>query len=133
MKCLERNKQRFYFAPYLSEEPILDERGRRTGENRLIYGNPKLTKGNISSAEGETLIRQFGKDVPYDKVIAMDKALFDEYAVLWVDSVPDMNYDGTLKTNSKGEVLTPNDYIVKRVAKSKNSVLIAISKVNVRG
>lgn len=57
----------------------------------------------------------------------------NEYTVLWVDTVPLVDDSGALKLNGKGEVITPHDYIVKKVAKSLNSVSIAISKVNVRG
>ena len=40
---------------------------------------------------------------------------------------------GALVTNDDGEVITPHDYIVKKVAKSLNSVSVAISKVTVSG
>ncbi len=57
----------------------------------------------------------------------------DEYSVLWVDTTPELNEDGTLVVNEEGQVTTPYDYIVKKVAKSLNGVSIAISKVSVSG
>lgn len=62
-----------------------------------------------------------------------DAPPIDEYTVLWVDTVPTVDEDGVLAVNENGEILTPHDYIVKKVAKSLNSVSIAISKVNVSG
>ena len=90
---------------------------------------------NISAAKGETQTRQFGENESYDKVIVMDFITppIDEYSVLWVDTLPILNADGSLKVNDAGEVITPHDYVVKKVAKSLNSVSIAISKVTVSG
>ena len=66
-------------------------------------------------------------------VIDNDAPDIDEYTVLWVDTVPTVDEDGVLTVNENGEILTPHDYIVKKVAKSLNSVSIAISKVTVSG
>ena len=62
-----------------------------------------------------------------------DAPSIDEYTVLWVDTAPRVDETGALVTNDDGEVVTPHDYIVKKVAKSLNSVSIAISKVVVSG
>ena len=90
---------------------------------------------NISAAKGETQTRQFGENESYDKVIVMDGDAppIDEYAVLWVDRIPQLDDNGDLAVNEKGEVITPHDYIVKKVAKSLNVVSLAISKVSVSG
>ena len=79
--------------------------------------------------------RRRGSSVSYDKIIVMDFITppIDEYSVLWVDTLPILNADGSLKVNDAGEVITPHDYVVKKVAKSLNSVSIAISKVTVSG
>lgn len=134
MRCLNRNKRSFYYAPFVEKRPITDEYGNETTESEVVYGNPVSCKGNISAARGETAIRQFGEDEGYDRVIVLDKpdTPIDEYAVLWVDSTPELDGEGALATDDEGEVLTPWDYIVKKVARSLNSVSIAISKVNVR-
>ena len=62
-----------------------------------------------------------------------DAPPIDEYTILWIDTVPQVGEDGALITNEEGEVLTPHDYIVKKVARSLNSVSVAISKVTVSG
>lgn len=127
MRCMNRNKVKFYYALYEGREPILNEQGRKTGQYKVIHGNPIEEHANISAAKGETQTRQFGENESYDKVIVMDFITppIDEYSVLWVDTMPELN--------DAGEVITPHDYVVKKVAKSLNSVSIAISKVTVSG
>lgn len=126
MRCLARNKATFYYALFNGKEEIRDENGYLTGSYRLSYGKPIKARANISAAQGETNVRQFGENVPYDKVIVMDDSgvAIDEYAILWVDKLPVLNGDRT--TN------TPHDYVVKRVARSLNSISIAVAKVDVQ-
>ena len=126
MRCMARNKTAFYYALYEGQTEIIDEYGNATGEYTVRYGIPMRVHGNISAAQGEMQTRQFGDSENYDRVIVFDDpdTLIDEYAVLWVDSLPILKEDGSTDT--------PHDYIVKRVARSINSVSIAISKVRVR-
>ena len=133
MKCLERNKVRFFYSLYQGKEAITDDYGNITGEYELKYGNPIEYYANISAAKGETQTQQFGENEAYDKVIVMDKEAppIDEYSVLWIDSAPQLDEDGSLVTNVQGEIVTPHDYIVKKVAKSLNVVSLAICKVTV--
>lgn len=135
MRCMNRNKVKFFYSLYEGREPITDEYGNVTGEYDVKHGNPTEGYANISAAKGETKTRQFGESETYDKVIVMDNEVppIDEYSVLWVDTVPQLNEDGSLAVDEEGNVLTPHDYIVKKVAKSLNNVSIAISKVNVSG
>ena len=125
MRCLTRNKRHFYYALYQGKEPVKDASGNRTGETKITYSNPICFRANISAAKGESETMQFGDNLAYDKVIVFDKSFpsIDEFSILWVDTVPVIKPDGTTDT--------PNDYIVKKVAKSLNHVALAISKVNV--
>lgn len=134
MRCLHRNKVRFFYALYDKKEGIIDEYGNMTGEYAVTHGNPVEFYGNISAARGEMATCQFGENEAYDRILVLDNASpkIDEYTVLWIDTIPKLNKDGTLRKNSDGEVDTPYDYIVKKVARSLNSVSIAIRKVNVR-
>ena len=126
MRSMIRNKTAFYYALFDHKEEMLDEYGNKSGEYKIIYSKPRLHRDNISTEQGEIQSRQFGENVIYDRVIvSCDKNLpIDEYSILWVDTPPVINEDGS--TN------TPHDYIVKKVAKSLSVVSIAISKVNVR-
>lgn len=127
MKCMQRNKSRFFYALYDKKEPITDEYGNVTGEYDVTHGKPQEFFANISAAKGETQTRQFGENESYDKVIVMDNDAppIDEFTILWIDTMPEFD--------ESEEVITHHDYIVKKVARSLNSVSIAISKVNVSG
>lgn len=133
MKCMSRNKTKFFYALYEGKTPITDEYGNVTGEYDVQHGKPTEFYANISAAKGETQTRQFGENESYDKVIAMDNDSppIDEYSILWIDTTPELNEDGSLAVDSKGDVKTPHDYIVKKVARSLNGVSYAVSKVSV--
>ena len=126
MRCMVRNKATFYYALYTGQTEIVDEYGNATGQYSVTYGVPTKMLGNISAAQGEMQTRQFGESEIYDKVIVLDdvNAPIDEYSILWVDTLPLPNDDGSTDT--------PHDYVVKKVARSLNNVSIAISKVSVR-
>ena len=127
MRCMVRNKSKFYYASYIGETEIIDEYGNKTGEYEVSYGNPTVNFGNVSAAQGEMQSRQFGESESYDKVIVLDdrNAEIDEHSILWVDTLPHLNEDGSTDT--------PHDYTVKKVARSINGVSIAIRKVRVNG
>ena len=125
MRCMVRNKSKFYYASYKDQAEIIDEYGNATGEFEISYGNPIKCLGNVSAAQGEVQSRQFGESESYDKVIVLDdrNAPIDEHSILWVDTLPHLNEDGTTDT--------PHDYEVTRKALSLNSVSLAIRKVSV--
>lgn len=124
MRCLRRNKQAFYYAVIASSGIGYNEDGLETGGREITYTNPVYAKANISSAKNVDVVAVFGTELKYDKVLALEDAPFDENALLWIDTLPVLNDDGSTDT--------PPDYVVKRIAKSLNSVMIAVSKVNVR-
>lgn len=123
MKCLERNKTKFYYALFVESETLKDEYGNESGETRIKYSEPIFAKANISPAVGSSQVEQFGKDLKYDKVIVLDDVdcKIDENTVFFIDKPPQKDDDGNLIY----------DYIVKKISKSLNSVSIAISKVDV--
>lgn len=118
---MARNKTTFFYALYTGQTEIIDEHGNATGQYSVNYGSPTKALGNVSAAQGEMQTRQFGESESYDKVIVLDdvNTPINEYSILWVDTLP----------SSDGVV--PHDYVVKKVARSLNSVAIAISKVSV--
>lgn len=118
LRTLERNKQVIYYALYEDKKPVLDEYGNETGEYEILYTPPTLLKINVSAARGEYSTRQFGDTENYDKVLMTDdlSVPITETSILWIDSL---------------DTEKPHDYIVKKVAKSLNSVSIAVSKVSV--
>ena len=126
MRCMVRNQSKFYYALYIDSSEMIDEYDNGTGEYEVFHGKPTLARGNVSSARGEMQSRQFGESESYDKVIVLDNVNtpIDEYSILWVDTLPLLNSDGSTDT--------PHDYVVVRKAVSLNSVSLAIRKVAVR-
>lgn len=118
MRALERNKQTIYYANRTATEEVIDEYGNYTGEYNVSYGEPEIFKINISAARGEYSNRQFGEDTQYDKILLTNELNIPitESSILWIDNL-----------DTEGS----HDYIVKKIAKSLNSVSIAVSKVNV--
>lgn len=135
MRCMNINKSRVYYALYDTKEPMVDGYGNRTGQYAVKYHNPQELRANVSAAKGETSTLQFGDNEDYDRVIVLDApdTPLDEYSVFWIDTAPQLDRDGALLTDADGGILTPWDYIVKKVARSLNSVSIAVSKVHVNG
>ena len=125
MTTLRRNRRPFYYALYGGKVLLEDDYGYKTGETVDSYGNPVLCRGNIGIASGETTAQQFGGNESYDKIIVTEKLdlPIDEYSLLWVDTMPTLKQDGSTDT--------PHDYIVRKVAKSLNSVSYGITKVDV--
>lgn len=123
MKVMERNKRTFWYCLYDRKEPIVDEDGNETGEEQIVYKPAQSIRANISAASGSSQVEQFGNLAGYDKVIVLDdtSCLIDENTVLFIDKEPEYDEDGK----------PLYDYMVKRVAKSLNSVSVAATKVSV--
>lgn len=123
MKTMERNKSPFWYLLYDKKVPVMDDDGNETGDYRVIYKEAVQRKENISAATGSAQVEQFGNFISYDKVIVTDdlSCPIDENSVLFIDKEPEYDTDGN----------PLYDYIVKRVAKSLNSISYAVSKVNV--
>lgn len=123
MKIMERNKRTFHYCLYLGSVPITDGEGNETGEYKVGYDSPVVMRANISAATGYAQAEQFGNSITYDKVIVTDdlSCPINEHTVLFIDKEPEHDKDGNPLF----------DYTVHRVAKSLNSIAIAISKVTV--
>lgn len=118
MRLLNRNKKSFYYSVYHSTVTV-DEDGNPS-EPQITFDDPVLAYGNISAANGQAQIDAFGNVDSYDRVIMTDDMSIpvNVNSIMWID---------TAETPTIGN----HDYIVKRVAKSLNSVSIAVKKVNV--
>lgn len=118
MIALKRNKVKFYYAPFVERQ-----RSEKGYGFISVYGEAVAEFGNISPATGNTSVEQFGNNVDYDKVIVLENpnTPIDENSILFLEIEPQKNTDGDYIY----------DYVVKKVARSINSVSIAVSKVNV--
>lgn len=123
MKTMERNKRCFWYLLFDRKVAITDEWGNESGEHIVLYKDAVKMNANVSAATGASQVEQFGSFISYDKVIVVDdpSCPIDENTVLFIDKEPEYAEDGT----------PMYDYIVKRVAKSLNSISIAVSKVMV--
>ena len=125
MRALERNKQKIYYANYTGRSEITDENGLYTGEYELTYTNPIEAKVNVSASRGEADIDLFGTDINYTNTIVSDTDLgIDEHSLLWVGK-------DVYISSSTTSTITPHNYVVVSVAKSLNSTVYAIRKVDV--
>lgn len=118
-----RNDRPFYYCLYSDKVPLEDEYGNETGENQVVYSEPVKMYANISPATGVAQTEQFGNLENYDKVIVTRdmECPIDENSVLFIDKEPEHSLDGD----------PIYDYTVRRIAKSLNSISIAVRKVNV--
>ena len=121
MRTMERNKSSYWYLLYDRKEA--DEEGNETGDTRVVYKEAVKRRDNVSAATGTAQVEQFGNFISYDKVIVTDdlSCPIDENTVLFIDKEPEYDDDGN----------PLYDYIVKRVAKSLNSISYAVSKVTV--
>lgn len=117
---MNRNKQTVYYSLFDKKEEIKDENGLFTGAYKIVYKTPVKMAANVSAATGSAQAELFGANISYDKVIVIDDTMcpIDENTVLCVDSAPEYDSSGNLIF----------DYVVKRVAKSLNSISYAISR-----
>lgn len=118
MRSLLRNQQPVFYKLYKGQEEILDGFGNPTGSYLPIYSNLKSAMLCVSPNKGSSEVEQFGSLEDYDRTAttADTSCEIDEDSVLWVDGA---DTDG------------PYNYIVKLRAVWKNSVQLAIKRVEV--
>jgi hypothetical protein len=123
MRIMERNKKTIWFCLYDHTEPIVDEYGNETSGEAVVYRSAEEFRANVSAASGAAQLEQFGNLAGYDKVIVTDDTdcPINENTVLFIDKEPEYDEDGK----------PLYDYVVKRVAKSRNFTSIAVAKVSV--
>lgn len=122
MKLLKRNLKPVFYCLYKGKEALLDEDGNETGEYQVGYEEPVKMECSVSSATGTAQVETFGNLESYDKVLVTDdmNCPIDENSVLFIDK--EVEFD-------EGRPLF--DYRVSRVAKSLNTISIAVSKVTI--
>ncbi|MBE7039143.1 MAG: hypothetical protein E7398_00260 [Ruminococcaceae bacterium] len=117
MRDLKRNHRTFYYATVTGTEPIYDEYGNDTLETRTIYGAPLTLRANVSANIGEEAVELFGSQTEYSRTVTMVNCPLTEGDKVWFDVDP------------MGE----HNYIVAKVADSKNGFLVALREVSQHG
>lgn len=122
MRLLKRNLKTIYYCLYGDKISLVDENGHRTGETVVSYLNYVPIECSVSPSAGYSQAETFGSLESYDKVIVTDDMTcpINENTVLFIDKLPEYK---------NGQPVY--DYIVRRVAKSLNSISYAVSKVDV--
>ena len=120
------NQVPIWYAHYESKVPLMDEYGNETGEFETKYSNPVRMLANLSPARGEYDVQQFGNLGQYDKVMLVSDSRITESDILWIDSLS----NGYIPVDPDGEHVM-HDYIVTKIARSLNSVAIAVRRVNI--
>lgn len=129
MRLLKRNRQKFYYRNYISQEPITatDEWGNvlQTGEYEKTYGEVKSAKAYIKSAIGENSAEPFGDFTAKRRTIYIDNNLVDinEYSQLWIGIDPGLD--------ESGNPTVPHNFTVDGISDGLNHDRILIRKVEV--
>ena len=147
MRTLLRNLRTLYYCLYDHKEEIKDEDGNATGDYVIYYKPPVPLKANISTARGTVQDEVFGQNISYDKVVMCEDpdCPIDEDSVLFVDKLPEMadqigvltDQDRNPILDNQGELILVQvgrpifDYVVRRAARSLNSVAYAIERADV--
>jgi hypothetical protein len=116
---MQRSWRDLYFATLVGSEPIKDEYGNDTLEVKNIYSSPTLLRANVSANVGQEAVNVFGALTGYSRTISYfgDSCPLDEGALIWFGV----------------DVAEPHNYVVIKVADSKNGYLIALREVSNRG
>jgi len=117
MQTLKRNQTTYHYKTYTSMSAIVDSDGNETGEYTYTYGTLTSGKAYISASTGASAEEMFGENLNYDKVMIMKSCPFNEYAQLWIEAPTNGAFD----------------YKVVKIARSLNSVTVAIQKVTQNG
>lgn len=116
MRCLERNKQKIYYALYSGKTEATDANGHFTGDYTKQYSDPVEIMANVAPAAGNAYYAVFGTDIQYTHVLCIEDpdCPIDEYSILWVGIEP----------------TEPHNYVVSRAGRSINNVRYAIRRVS---
>lgn len=119
MRSLQRNCRSLYYAVPESTESIYDEYGNDTLEKRITYGEPVELKVNVSANAGQEAVNVFGTMTGYNRTVSYSgtECPLSEDCVVWFGRNPSENHN----------------YVVVKIADSKNGFMIALREVSDRG
>lgn len=118
MRSAHRNHRTLYYAVLIGTEPIKDEYGNDTLEVKNTYGAPIALNANVSANAGQEAANVFGTLSGYSRTVSYfgDSCPLDEGYAVWFGA--DKN--------------GPHNYVVIKVADSKNGYLVALREVTAR-
>lgn len=115
MRGLQRNWRKLHYSVPVSYESILDEYGNDTLESRTVYSDPTELYANVSANVGQDAANVFGMLTGYSRTIVYYgiECPLVEGSLIWFGVEP----------------TDPHNYVVVKVADSKNGFLIALREV----
>ena len=118
MRDLKRNQRKLWYAVPTGTRPIVDEYGNDTLEVEMVYLPPVQLAANVSANMGQEAVEVFGSQTEYNRTICISgwECPLIENCRVWFGKDP----------NAVGD---DNNYVVARVADSKNGFLVALREV----
>lgn len=118
MRSMQRSYRDLYYAPLIGTEPIKDEYGNDTLEVKNTYDSPTLLSANVSSNVGQEAVNVFGTLSGYSRTVSYcgESCPLDEGYLVWFGV----------------DISGPHNYVVVKVADSKNGYLVALREVSAR-
>ena len=115
MRNLIRNRRELWYAIPMGSTPILDEYGNDTLEVEVAFSSPLYLQANVSANVGQEAIEVFGSQTDYSRTVSIagNECPLVEGCRVWFNKEP----------NEAGD---DNNYVVARVADSKNGFLVAM-------
>ena len=119
MRDLLRNKRGLWYAVPQGSTPILDEYGNDTLEVEVAFSSPLYLRANISANVGQEAVEVFGSQTEYSRTVSITgtECPLVEGCRVWFNREPDKE----------------SNYVVTRVADSKNGFLVALREVSAHG
>ena len=119
MRNLKKNSKNLWYSNYSGKVPILDENGDKTGDYERGYTVPVSFLATLSASRGNAYADMFGTNIDYTRTLStVEKLPIKEESLIWV-SVPTMNPDGIVDSESA-------DYSVTGIADGLVGVVIAL-------
>lgn len=118
MRDLKRNQRGLWYAVPTHTVPIVDEYGNDTLEVETVYLPPALLHCNVSANMGQEAVEVFGSQTEYSRTVSLtgQECPLVEGSLVWFGVTP------TEEANN-------HNYVVARVADSKNGFLVALREV----
>lgn len=122
MRNLQRNQRSLFYSHITGTERSYDEYGNETLEEKIIYAPPLLLRCNVSANAGQEAVEVFGAQTEYSRTVSFtgDHCPLAEGDRIWFDIYPDVDSSNF-------------NYVVARVADSKNCYLVALREVTKHG
>lgn len=115
MRLLNKNKRDIWYSYFIGQEEVIVD-GKFTGEFENKYTNPYLTKVNFMPISSFIKKDDFGTIENIDMVIVVDKDIFNEDTVFFINRPNNTNIEDNY------------DYKVYKIIKSINSYTIGLKK-----